>query len=222
MGFTKEGSVKGLFSSRRIFITIFLILAVVLVACERQIQEEEPVPTPAAPVLTPPALPTTDPLLVPTTDPALIPTTDPALIPTTDPAAPPADPNAQATPAATSPVTHVVGAGETLFTIASQYGITLEQLAAANNDDPNGLLAVGQTIIVPVAGTTTAPPTVVAPPVTNAGEQIHIVSAGENLFRIGLRYGFTVAELAAYNNIPNPDRISVGQQIRIPPGGNQQ
>jgi LysM repeat protein len=37
-----------------------------------------------------------------------------------------------------------------------------------------------------------------------------------------LRYGFTVAELAAYNNIPNPDRISVGQEILIPPGGNQQ
>jgi LysM repeat protein len=32
-----------------------------------------------------------------------------------------------------------------------------------------------------------------------------------------LRYGFTVAELADYNDIANPDRIDVGQQIRIPP-----
>lgn len=213
---------KGLFSSRRVFIIILLILAVVMVACERQIQEEEPVPTQAIPGLTPPALPTTDPLLVPTTDPAAIPTTDPLLVPTTDPLAPTADPNALATPVTSSPVTHVVGAGETLFTIASQYGITLEELAAANNLDPAGLLTVGQTLIVPVTTTTTADPTVAPPPVTTAGEQVHIVAAGENLFRIGLRYGFTVAELASYNNIPNPDRLSVGQQILIPPGGNQQ
>lgn len=215
---------KSLLSSRRIFITIFIVLAVVLVACERQIQEEEPVPTQAVPVLTPPAVqPTTDPVLVPTTDPALQPTVDPALVPTTDPLAPTADPNVQATPVSTSPVTHVVGEGETLFIIASQYGLTLEELAAANNLDQNGLLTVGQTLVVPVASA--VPPanaTATTPAVTAAGEQIHIVQAGENLFRIGLRYGFTVAELAAYNNIPNPDRISVGQEILIPPGGNQQ
>lgn len=48
------------------------------------------------------------------------------------------------------------------------------------------------------------------------GEQVHIVQAGENLFRISLRYGCTVAEVAAYNGIVNPDYISVGQEIRIP------
>ena len=48
------------------------------------------------------------------------------------------------------------------------------------------------------------------------GETIHTVAAGENLFRIGLRYGFTVQELATYNGIANPNVLSVGQQIRIP------
>jgi LysM repeat protein len=62
---------------------------------------------------------------------------------------------------------------------------------------------------------------VVAQPPTTTGEQVHIVAAGDNLFRIGLRYGFTVAELAAYNGIANPHYIYVGQAIRIPPGGNQ-
>jgi hypothetical protein len=67
----------------------------------------------------------------------------------------------------------------------------------------------------PPAPEPTQPP---APPPTAAptGEQIHVVQAGENLFRIALRYGFTVEELAAYNGIPNPNVISVGQQIRIP------
>jgi 2',3'-cyclic-nucleotide 2'-phosphodiesterase/3'-nucleotidase len=63
----------------------------------------------------------------------------------------------------------------------------------------------------------TAPPAVVDPTAAPTGETIHVVQAGENLFRIGLRYGFTAQELATYNNIPNVDRIYVGQQIRIPP-----
>lgn len=53
-------------------------------------------------------------------------------------------------------------------------------------------------------------------PPASTGETIHIVAAGENLYRIGLRYGFTYQELAAYNNLANPDRLDVGQQIRIP------
>lgn len=59
----------------------------------------------------------------------------------------------------------------------------------------------------PAAQPTAAPST---------GETIHVVQAGENLFRIGLRYGFTAQELATYNSIPNVDRIYVGQEIRIP------
>lgn len=57
-----------------------------------------------------------------------------------------------------------------------------------------------------------------AAPVTNtAGEIVHIVQPGDNLFRIGLRYGFTAQELATYNGIPNVNIIYVGQEIRIPP-----
>lgn len=52
---------------------------------------------------------------------------------------------------------------------------------------------------------------------TGTGETIHVVQAGENLFRIGLRYGFTAQELATYNGIPNVNLIYVGQEIRIPP-----
>lgn len=51
----------------------------------------------------------------------------------------------------------------------------------------------------------------------STGETVHIVQPGENLYRIGLQYGFTYQELAAYNGIANPDRLEVGQEIRIPP-----
>lgn len=44
----------------------------------------------------------------------------------------------------------------------------------------------------------------------------HVVSAGENLFRIGLRYGVGYQTIANYNGIANPAVISIGQQIQIP------
>ncbi|HEY1409065.1 MAG TPA: LysM peptidoglycan-binding domain-containing protein [Promineifilum sp.] len=94
--------------------------------------------------------------------------------------------------------------------------------------DPNAPLGASPT---PGAVATTDPavasPGATAPPAPEAtasqpqpgpsGEIIHIVQPGENLYRIGLRYGFTYQELAAYNGITNPNALEVGQQIRIPP-----
>jgi lipoprotein NlpD len=44
----------------------------------------------------------------------------------------------------------------------------------------------------------------------------HRVERGENLYRIGKAYGVHYRELARVNDIPNPDRIEVGQVIIIP------
>lgn len=49
------------------------------------------------------------------------------------------------------------------------------------------------------------------------GERIHIVQSGENLYRIGLLYGFTWQELQTYNGLVNPNALEVGQEIKIPP-----
>jgi len=43
----------------------------------------------------------------------------------------------------------------------------------------------------------------------------HIVRAGENLFRIALRYRTTAAAVARLNGITNVRRVSVGQRLRI-------
>lgn len=53
-----------------------------------------------------------------------------------------------------------------------------------------------------------------APP---AEEIIHYAQAGENLFRIGLQYGYSWVVLARYNGIANPNFLTIGQPIRIPP-----
>jgi LysM repeat protein len=63
--------------------------------------------------------------------------------------------------------------------------------------------------------TPTTDPNSSFPPVTG-GDCVHQVSAGENLFRIGLRYGVPLADLAARNGITNVNFIVVGQRITIP------
>ena len=79
-------------------------------------------------------------------------------------------------------------------------------------------------VVVPTL-TTPATPDVAAPPEpptatatpTDEGERIHVVQPGENLYRIGLKYGLSWMAIAEYNGITNPNAISAGQELRIPP-----
>ncbi|GAB4513086.1 MAG: hypothetical protein OHK0046_13500 [Anaerolineae bacterium] len=50
-------------------------------------------------------------------------------------------------------------------------------------------------------------------------QRVHVVSAGENLFRISLRYNVSLASLQSANNIANPNLIFVGQRLTIPGAG---
>lgn len=54
----------------------------------------------------------------------------------------------------------------------------------------------------------------VIPP--SSSEQYHVVQPHENLFRIALRYGTTIAVLVSINRINNPALIYVGQKIYLP------
>lgn len=49
-----------------------------------------------------------------------------------------------------------------------------------------------------------------------SGSTLHVVQRGENLFRIGLRYGLTADQVAQANDIENPNSIFVGQRLLIP------
>jgi murein DD-endopeptidase MepM/ murein hydrolase activator NlpD len=51
---------------------------------------------------------------------------------------------------------------------------------------------------------------------TCGNSTVHTVRAGETLFRIARRYGSDVPTVAAANGLSNPNRIYVGQQLRIP------
>jgi LysM repeat protein len=101
--------------------------------------------------------------------------------------------------------THVVQWGETLSLIASRYGVTVEAILAANGlADPN-FVYVGQRLVIPTSGAA-----------SQSGG--HVVAAGETLTSIALRYGTSVAALAAANGLRETDFIYVGQVLIIPGG----
>jgi len=214
---------KRLVQSRWWLLPAVALLALVLVACERPINSENVDPT-ADPIL--PAtlsVPTTDPNAQPTTDPAAAATAVPEA--TTDPAtAATAVPEATTVPATNEPrgeVTHTVVSGDTLTGLSVLYNVPVDVIVSANSLTNVDSLDVGQVLIIPAEGTdvvaTTEPAAeaTAVPPSTE--ERTHVVQAGENLFRIGLQYGFTVDELAAYNGMANPNVLDVGQVIKIPP-----
>jgi len=46
----------------------------------------------------------------------------------------------------------------------------------------------------------------------------HNVRSGDTLSAIAVRYGVSTKEIARYNSIRDPDKLEVGQMLRIPPG----
>ena len=78
----------------------------------------------------------------------------------------------------------------------------------------------------PPSAPTTTPPAVqpTAPPTAQSTGQgiYYVVQPGENLFRIGLRFGSTAEAIATASGISDPSRVTAGTMVLIPvapPGG---
>ncbi len=110
--------------------------------------------------------------------------------------------------AACVPTTHTVKAGETLFGLATQYGLTVDELAAANQIDDINLVQVGQVLQIPCPAETTT---------GKCQPQTHIVAAGETLLGIAQQYHVNKDTIIARNHISNPDMIQSGTMLIITP-----
>ena len=83
--------------------------------------------------------------------------------------------------------------------------------------------AVGKVMAPPVEAQAQAPAEPAKPPLPgaeNAGKfGYYTVKPGDTLIRIGLEHGYSWREIVRWNNLDNPNRIEVGQVLRvIPPG----
>jgi LysM repeat protein len=118
---------------------------------------------------------------------------------------------------ASCPATHTVQSGENLFRIALKYNLSTQQLASANGISNADQLLAGTVLNIPGCGgsAATSGGSTGATGSTGSGST-YTVQAGDNLFRIALKYNLSWQQLAQANGITNPDNIVVGQVLNIP------
>ena len=97
----------------------------------------------------------------------------------------------------TNYVDYRVVSGDTLYSIANRYGVSVDELKRLNNLSNNNL-SVGQVIKVPVLDTT-----------------VYTVKSGDTLYSIARQYNVTPNDIMSFNNLTN-NLLSVGQVLNIP------
>ncbi len=106
-------------------------------------------------------------------------------------------------PSVTGGIYYVVGPGENLFRIGLEFGTTAEAIAAASNIPDPRRVAAGTMVLVPVP-----------PP---GGGYGFYVRPGDTVYSIARRFGMTVEELAALNNIGPDFAIRAGTILKVTP-----
>jgi len=124
----------------------------------------------------------------------------------------PPPPPRSATPAS-RPEWHTVRAGETLFAIASRYGLGADQLAAWNNLGDGTLIRVGQRLrLAPVAGTSAPTPTTAMPEPGERPPRWQWPVSGPVLARYG-ESPLTASGIQVGGRAGEPVRAAAGGQV---------
>ena len=100
---------------------------------------------------------------------------------------------------------YTVKSGDSLWSIAKKYGISVDELKAANNLTSN-VLQIGQRLNIPsMSGITTKPENYIN----------YTVKSGDSLYSIASKNDLTVQELKNYNNLTS-NVLQIGQILKIP------
>ncbi len=136
--------------------------------------------------------------------------------PPTDTPRPSSTPEPSLTPTPSGPINYIVEEGDTLFSIAEQFGVTMDALIAANElEDPNNI-GVGTQLTIPgpddLLPTETPLPESLAP-----GTMIeYVVRTGDTLQTIAEAFNSTVEDIAEVNDLDPTEVLFVGLRLEIP------
>lgn len=112
---------------------------------------------------------------------------------------------------------YTVKPGDTLSSIATSNGVSIDALAVANNLASPFLIGVGQKLLIPGSSGGSSASTLTQATSTSPSS-IYVVQPGDTLSTIAARLQTTVDALIAANNLADPGMLSVGQQITLPAG----
>ena len=128
-----------------------------------------------------------------------------------------------ATPDAEGKIFHVVQAGQSFWSIAIAYQITIRDLEIWNNLSRNIPLQAGQTLFIPDENTagyaTPTPLGMIVPAAPDAdGKIVHEVQPYQALITIAEAYDVSVDRILALNGLQADWPLQIGQKIVINPG----
>jgi len=107
--------------------------------------------------------------------------------------------------------TYIVQQGDTLYRIGLRYGVTWQTLMIHNNMRDPSELSVGHELKIPSGDPERTP-------LAWDGVTTYTVQHGDILYDIGLLFGMSWREVAAFNGLTDPNQIYVGQVLKIPRG----
>lgn len=100
----------------------------------------------------------------------------------------------------------IIKRGDTLSKIAKEYNTSYQYLAKINNISNPNRIYVGEEIKVPVLEDEK---------IHDTSHRLYIVKRGDTLTKIAREYRLTVKEIVELNDISNPNRIYVGEILRV-------
>ena len=98
---------------------------------------------------------------------------------------------------------HTIEKGQSLYSIASMYGVSVQEIVSLNPGSDQKIVS-GRTLRIPRKGDNSQVST------------FHTIAAGETLYRLTVKYGVTAQQICAANPGLSDSNFRIGQVVRIP------
>jgi peptidoglycan endopeptidase LytF len=118
-----------------------------------------------------------------------------------------------------SAVYHTVVKGDTLYSLSRRFGHSVAEIMTWNHLRSPNNLSVGKRLQVALKGKVSQAASQTQT-VLHHNTGYHTVNRGDTLYSISRTYGYSVPEVAEWNDLQHPYSLSIGQQLRVyPPSG---